>query len=49
MAQNSIALLNDSGLLQAMSAAARVRALELSLENSTERLLNYLQKLIHKK
>ena len=48
MAQNSITLLNDSGLLQAMSAAARVRALELSLENSTERLLNYLQKLIHK-
>ena len=49
MAQNTISLLSDSGLLEEMSAAARVRALELSLENSTERLLNYLQKLIHKK
>jgi glycosyltransferase involved in cell wall biosynthesis len=49
MAQNTISLLSDLERLEAISAAARVRALELSLENSTERLLNYLQKLIHKK
>ena len=48
MGDKTILLLQNSGLLKTMSAAARLRALDLSLDNSTERLLNYLQRLIHK-
>lgn len=47
MAEKTIALFRDSGSLKTMSAAARGRALQLSLENSTERLLGHLYKLIH--
>lgn len=48
MAQNTISLLSNSELLKSMSSAARVRALELSLENSTERLLSHLHALVEK-
>jgi glycosyltransferase involved in cell wall biosynthesis len=48
MAQNTISLLSDLERLEAISAAARVRALELSLENSTERLLSHLHSLVQK-
>jgi glycosyltransferase involved in cell wall biosynthesis len=49
MADRTISLLNDNPRLEAMSQAARMRALDLSLENSTERLLSYLHQLIQSK
>ena len=49
MADRTISLLQDSVLRQKMSVAARLRALDLSLDNSTERLLAYLQRLVHRK
>ncbi len=49
MAERTISLLGDGHRLEAMSQAARMRALELSLENSTERLLSYLHQLIQNK
>jgi glycosyltransferase involved in cell wall biosynthesis len=49
MADRTISLLRDTPRLEAMSQAARMQALELSLENSTERLLSYLHQLIQGK
>lgn len=46
LAQKTTSLLLDAPRLSRMSQAARIRALELSLENSTEHLLIYLRELI---
>ena len=46
MAEKTCSLLRDPALLDTMSMAARARALELSLDNSTERLLGHLHNLI---
>ena len=48
MAQQTISLLSDEPRLETMAQAARMRALELSLENSTERLLTHLYTLIQR-
>lgn len=49
IAESSVSLLMDSERLEAMSVAARVRALQLSLENSTELLLSHLHALVERK
>lgn len=49
IAQRTISLLSDASRLEVMSLAARMRAVDLSLENSTEQLLNYLRQLIQNK
>lgn len=49
MAQRTISLLSNASRSETMSQAARMRALELSLENSTERLVSFLHQLIHRK
>lgn len=46
MAEKTCFLLRDPALLETMSVAARARALDLSLDNSTERLLGHLRNLI---
>lgn len=46
MAERTIEILKNPSRQQAMSIAARQRALELSLENATERLVEFLRNLI---
>ncbi len=46
MAERTIEILKNPSRQQAMSMAARQRALELSLENATERLVEFLRNLI---
>jgi glycosyltransferase involved in cell wall biosynthesis len=46
MAERTMEILKNPELQRCMSIAARERALELSLENATDRLLVYLHAMI---
>lgn len=48
MADRTVEILKDPELQKSMSIAARERALELSVENATDRLLDYLHTLMNR-